>query len=324
MQSLLTLLADGKFHSGEQIGRVLGVSRAAIWKSIKELESLGVGIDAVTGRGYRLRQAVELLDEAQILQAIQPAVGASIRALEVHFSIDSTNRYLASEARNGMGEAHVCLAEMQTAGRGRRGRTWCSPLGANLYLSVAWGFAEGPARLSGLSLALAVACAEALAGVGISGIQLKWPNDIWLDYRKVAGLLLEVSGEANGPCQVIAGVGVNLGMPRDTVIDQPWADLCEASSSLSRNHVAAALVEAMVKALKVFASEGFEPFRHAWVSWDAVCGRAVTLHLPNGVVEGTAAGIDPSGALLLETVKGMQRFTSGEVSLRVRDHVASA
>ncbi|MGE0082591.1 MAG: bifunctional biotin--[acetyl-CoA-carboxylase] ligase/biotin operon repressor BirA [Thiohalomonadaceae bacterium] len=323
-ETLVRLLADGRFHSGEWIGERLGVSRAAVWKSIKALEALGLRVDAVKGRGYRLARPLELLDAERIRAGIAPSVCARIKSLDVHFTIDSTNRYLAGAARNEIGEAHVCLAETQTAGRGRRGRSWCSPFGSNVYLSVAWRFAEGPARLGGLSIALAVASAQALKRLGVPGIQLKWPNDLWLDGRKVAGLLLEVSGELQGPSLVIAGIGVNMGMPEDAEIDQPWADLHSVSPGLSRNEVAGALVEAMIGALERFAGAGFEPFRREWEPLDAVHGKVVLLQLPNASVKGVAAGIDGTGALMLVTGAGLQRFASGEVSLRVGDHVAAS
>lgn len=323
IETLIRVLADGTFHSGERIGELLGVSRAAVWKSIKALEALGMRVDAVQGRGYRLARPVELLDAERIRAAIEPQARARISGLAVHFSIDSTSRYLAANACNDIGEAQLCLAEMQTAGRGRRGRTWCSPFGANLYLSVAWRFAEGPSRLGGLSLALAIACAQALKRLGVPGVQLKWPNDIWLQGRKAAGLLLEVSGEAQGPCLVIAGIGVNVGMPEAIEIDQPWADLHSVCPGLSRNLLAGAVAGAMISTLQGFAASGFTPFRAAWEPLDAVHGRLVTLHLPNGVIEGVAAGIDEAGALVLVTGTGVQHFSSGEVSLRVQEHVAT-
>lgn len=323
-ETLLRLLADGKFHSGEQIGEVLGVSRAAIWKAIKGFESIGLPVDAVRGRGYRLRKPMELLDRERILAAIDGEARAKIAAMELLFSIDSTNRYLAADDDAEVGTARVCVAEMQTAGRGRRGREWCSPVGANVYLSIAWRFTEGPARLMGLSLALAVASAQVLQRLGVPEIKVKWPNDVWYQGRKLAGLLLEVTGEANGPCQVVAGIGVNLGMPVDMVIDQPWADLGEAVPDLSRNRLTGVLIEAFVNALQTFAVHGFTPFHAAWASWDAVLGRRVSLILPNGPVEGVAQGIDATGALILETPKGRQCFSGGEVSLRVGNHVATA
>lgn len=323
-ETLIRLLADGRFHSGEWIGERLGVSRAAVWKSIRALEAFGLKVDAVKGRGYRLARSLELLDAERILAGISPDLHERIRTLEVHFTIDSTNRYLASTARNEPGVAHVCLAEMQTAGRGRRGRSWCSPFGSNIYLSIAWRFAEGPSRLGGLSIALAVAAAQALKRLGVSGIQLKWPNDLWLDGRKVAGLLLEVSGELQGPSLVIAGIGINIGMPQGMDIDQPWADLHSVCPGLSRNDVVSAVVEKMIEAFERFAHAGFEPFHREWEPLDAVHGKVVSLQLPNTSVRGVAAGIDGTGALMLVTGYGLERFASGEVSLRVMDHVASS
>jgi BirA family biotin operon repressor/biotin-[acetyl-CoA-carboxylase] ligase len=317
LRALLTLLADGRFHSGEELGRALGVSRAAVWKSIQVLPLQGVTIDAVQGRGYRLREPLELLDPSAIAAAVDPALRRELGPVEVLFEVDSTNRRLMTQAAGAV-QGSTCLAETQSAGRGRRGRPWLSPFGANLYLSMLWRFSEGPARLSGLSLAVGVACVRALARLGARGVQLKWPNDLLWDGRKLAGILLEVAGESNGPCHVVVGIGVNLRMPHGADIDQPWADLREIAPDVSRNVLGGALIEELARVMREFEIGGFEALRSEWLANDAFAGRPVTLHLPSGPISGVARGVDAGGHLLLETATGIQRFASGEVSLRAR------
>jgi len=314
-RTLLSLLADGHFHSGEALGRALGVSRAAVWKALQDLPRYGITVDAVHGRGYRLRSAIELLDKNAIESAMAPPLRGCL-ALEVLFEVDSTNRRLLSQVGTTAHGA-VCLAEMQTAGRGRRGRVWVSPFGSNLYCSLLWRFNEGPARLAGLSLAVGVATVRALARVGAVGVQVKWPNDLLWNGRKLAGILLEVVGESNGPCHVVVGLGINVGMPADAEIDQPWADLRQLVPEVSRNQLAGMVLEELLRVMQSFETDGFDAVREEWMGYDAFAGRRVTLYLPNSRVVGIARGVDQSGHLLVEHEDGLvQRFASGEVSLR--------
>jgi BirA family biotin operon repressor/biotin-[acetyl-CoA-carboxylase] ligase len=316
VKTLLSLLADGNFHSGEALGRVLGVSRAAVWKSLKVMaQQYGISVNAVQGRGYRLPAPLELLDLSSIEDAISPAARAYVGPIELLFEVDSTNRRLLTQA-GAAPQATVCLAEMQTAGKGRRGRVWVSPLGANIYFSLLWHFSEGPAKLGGLSLGVAVAVLRALRRFGVAGVQVKWPNDLLWEQKKIAGILLEVTGESNGPCQVVVGIGINIGMPSECGIDQPWADLLDMVPNASRNRVAGTLIEEVVGIMRQFEQSGFEAVREEWLRCDAFAGKPVTLYLPNGAVSGIARGVDTGGHLLLETQGGIQRYASGEVSLR--------
>ncbi|MDX1654152.1 MAG: biotin--[acetyl-CoA-carboxylase] ligase, partial [Candidatus Competibacteraceae bacterium] len=237
---LLEVLGDGRFHSGEELARALGVSRAAVWKHLNSLGRRGLEVHAVRGRGYRLPNPLELLDPEGIRAQLSPSVQGRLAQLEVFDQIDSTNSYLLTRAKAGAPGGSVCLAERQSAGRGRRGRQWISPFAANLYLSVLWRYPDGPALLSGLSLAVGVAMARALEGVGVVGVGLKWPNDLlWRD-QKLGGILLEFGGESSGPCQVVTGVGLNVTMPKEPAldIDQPWPDLTTVLGlGLSRNRL---------------------------------------------------------------------------------------
>jgi BirA family biotin operon repressor/biotin-[acetyl-CoA-carboxylase] ligase len=313
--SLLSKLADGAFHSGDALGRELGVSRTAVWKALRDCEALGLGLHAVRGRGYRLSQPLELLDEEVIRRQLGDESRQQLAQLSLHEQIDSTNSWLLGQDRI---HAHAVLAEYQQAGRGRRGRDWVSPYAANVYLSLGWCFAGGPAALAGLSLATGVAVARALAGFGIKGVGLKWPNDLYLGDAKLGGILLELRGEQEGPCEAIAGIGLNVHMPRSpaATIEQPWTDLAAHTDALSRNTLVARLLDELMTMFETFSEQGFLACHDDWQALDIFRGREVVLETPRSQVRGIARGVDSNGALLLENAAGMQRFHAGEVSLR--------
>jgi len=317
VRALIEQLADGKFRSGTELGETLGCSRAAVWKQIEALRDMGVEVDAVKGRGYRARRPIELLEPSRLLGHVAAPVRKTLSGLEVHTELDSTNRFLmerSAELRSG----HVCFAERQTAGRGRRGRQWVSPFGANLYMSMLWRFEQGAAGLSGLSLALGVGLARALDAGDARGVQLKWPNDVLWDGRKLAGILVELTGETGGPCDVVLGIGLNWKMPAhlEKAIGQPWADVEELSAGLGRNRLGGALITHLIETLKGFESDGFTAFADEWQRRDAYQGGLVSLDLGRETVAGVARGVDHDGALLLEVGGKLVRYTAGEISLR--------
>jgi len=317
---IVRLLADGERHSGEVIAAELGISRSAVWKAVQKAgERLGLAIEAGRGQGYRLARPIELLD-ADIIAAHLDAPAAGIADIQVHAELDSTNSHLLRAASDGGPSGLVCLAERQTAGRGRQGRSWVSPFGGNLYLSLLWRYALAPAELGGLSLAAGVAVARTLIAAGAEGIGLKWPNDVHWRRRKLAGLLLEVAGEAQGPSQVVVGVGVNLSMDRvpAAAIEQPWTDLEQVLGGprVGRNAVAAALIGHLVDTLDRYGRDGLAAFVDDWRRLDAYQGETVALIQGTRRIPGVHAGIDTHGALLLDTADGRQRFNAGEVSLK--------
>ncbi len=317
---LLQLLSNGHFYSGTQLGDMLGCSRAAVWKMIQVLESAGVDIFHVRGKGYRLARAVELLDEKQILAAIPGASRSYLSGVDVFFDIDSTNTYLMQRPLSHSEVGRACIAEVQQFGRGRRGRQWVSPFGSNLYLSLRWRFSRGVAQLGGLSLAVGVAVTNALRQTGVKGLGLKWPNDIFLQNKKLAGVLLEVSGESSGPCEVVIGVGVNVCSTEfsQEAIDQPWTDLESIlEKRVSRNLLAAQVIGELMTAAQLFDKQGFAVFREEWMVMDILSGHDVVLMTPAAEVRGIEEGVDMDGALLLTLGDGSrQSFHGGEVSLR--------
>ncbi len=318
LYALIAMLADGYFHSGEVLGKRLGISRAAVWKSLQQLPALGLELQAVNGRGYRLASPIELLDEKVITTLLNAEVAKSINDFHLFPAIDSTSKHLKQLAESGAPSATVCLAEYQSEGRGRRGRRWHSPYGSNIYLSLLWRFGDGMARLSGLSLAVAVALMRCFEQQGATGLGIKWPNDIVTEQGKLAGILLDVAGESSGPCHAVIGVGVNYSMSASVgaPIDQAWTQLQACGVSIGRNALVASLLTHLIGVISLYERQGFEPFRNEWQQWDILRDNAVALVMANDTYEGIARGIDESGMLLVEQQGQIHPYAAGDVTLR--------
>jgi BirA family transcriptional regulator, biotin operon repressor / biotin---[acetyl-CoA-carboxylase] ligase len=321
---LLRFLSDKGFHSGEALARCFGVSRMTVSQAVKRLVAIGIDIDAVPGQGYRLRCPFELLDSQLIRCALSRSTRRFISEIEVVSQIDSTNSHLFRRGLAGAPSGLICLAEHQTAGKGRRGKPWISPFGSNIYLSILWRFDSRIAELSGLSLMAGLAVARLVRSKGVWDVGLKWPNDIiWRDY-KLGGILLEMSGEVDGCCYVVIGVGLNVAMPVQygRSIDQPWVSMAHILSHLtpSRNLLAAGLIDALVQTTRAFECRGLNQLSHQWKVYDATFGKTVQFQSPtNSCVMGIARGIDDMGRLKLQTKCGEQVYSSGEISLRVQN-----
>jgi BirA family biotin operon repressor/biotin-[acetyl-CoA-carboxylase] ligase len=320
-KKILTLLADGEFHSGAELAEALGVTRSAVWKQLNGLESLGLQHAAVSGKGYRLSRPLELLDGARILGGLGAESRALISRLEIHDQIDSTNTYLSSLARQNAVSGTVCLAERQLAGKGRRGRQWISPYGSNILLSILWRFQQGPAAISALSLAVGVAAIRALRRLGIDHAGLKWPNDIFSEGKKLGGILIEVAGENEGPCYAVTGLGLNLFLPEDEAesIDQPWTDLNRIAGGrrIGRNLLAGELIGQILAVLSRFEQTGLAAYLDEWREYDCLRGEWASVFIGSQQFEGTLEGIDAQGFLLMRDAEDRQRaFASGEVSFR--------
>ncbi|MCS4494941.1 MULTISPECIES: bifunctional biotin--[acetyl-CoA-carboxylase] ligase/biotin operon repressor BirA [Pantoea] len=308
---LIDILADGEFHSGEQLGETLGMSRAAINKHIQTLKSWGLEVYTVTGKGYSFPAPLQLLNEQEILGQLSQA---DIAVIPV---IDSTNQYLL-ERMHSLPSGSVCLAEYQQAGRGRRGRHWFSPFGANLYMSMYWRLEQGPAAAMGLSLVIGIIMAETLRSLGAQDVRVKWPNDIYLHDRKLAGILVELTGKTGDAAQIVIGAGINLAMrtAEAAQINQGWINLQEAGVTINRNELAATLINRLREALPVFEQEGLTPFVTRWAELDNFINRPVKLLIGEREVHGIARGIDNQGGLQLEQDGKIQSWVGGEISLR--------
>jgi BirA family biotin operon repressor/biotin-[acetyl-CoA-carboxylase] ligase len=315
--SLLRILADGKTHSLEHIGRALGVSRTEVTVLAGELEAMGVRA-LVAGDGCALADRVDLYGASRLIECIaRESPGLRLELLD---ECPSTNSALAERARAGAAHGTVLVCEHQSAGRGRRGNAWVSAVGSSVTFSVLWRFSAGAGALAGLSLAVAVGAAEALEELGARGVTVKWPNDLLCEGRKLGGILIETTGEAAGPTAAIVGVGVNvrLGSAARARIGAPVADLAAAGvAEPSRTASLCGLLAAIAPALELFSREGFAPFRAAWLKRHAWQGRRVVLlHADRPLAEGEVVGVAEDGALELSSAGGVRRFHSGELSLR--------
>ncbi|MEO8040598.1 MAG: biotin--[acetyl-CoA-carboxylase] ligase [Betaproteobacteria bacterium] len=313
----LRLLGDGEYRSGESIAAALGVTRATVWNSVHEAEALGLAIESVRGRGYRLVAPPIWLDA----RAIEQRLGAHAPRFRIELveQVASTNSVLLERDPTAAPSGSVLVAEMQSGGRGRRGRTWSSALGGALTFSLLWRFEQGAAGLTGLSLVVGVAVARALSGLGAADIQLKWPNDILWHGRKLGGILIEVQGDALGPATAVIGIGINVRVPPAlrASIDQPVADAAEAGAGTDRNRLLAAVLTELAAMLDAFSREGFGPLEPEFRRRHALQDAEVVANLGDGApVRGRALGTADDGSLLVETSDGLRRFHGGEVSLR--------
>ncbi|WP_057438081.1 bifunctional biotin--[acetyl-CoA-carboxylase] ligase/biotin operon repressor BirA [Pseudomonas syringae group genomosp. 3] len=317
MLTLLKLLADGAFHSGQVLGESLGVSRSAVWKQLQQLESdLGIEVHKVRGRGYRLATPIVLLDPAAIVESGMPG-DWSVRTYD---SIDSTNAEASRLIALGAPMPLLVVAEQQTAGRGRRGRKWVSPFAENLYYSLVLRIDGGMRQLEGLSLLVGLAVMNVLRDMGVQGAGLKWPNDVLVGRQKIAGILLELIGDPADVCHVIIGIGVNVNMRASTQVDQLWTSVrLQTGTPADRNTIAARISAQLEALLAVHRQEGFLAFQKEWERGHLWQGAAVKLLSGIETVEGVVLGVDSLGALRLE-VNGFEKsFSGGELSLRLRD-----
>ncbi|MCP1065075.1 bifunctional biotin--[acetyl-CoA-carboxylase] ligase/biotin operon repressor BirA [Serratia symbiotica] len=307
---LIALLADGGSHSGEHLGESLGISRAAINKHIQTIREWGVDVFTVPGKGYSLPNPIQLLEADRILKLLEDK---RVTVLPV---VDSTNQYLLDRICK-LQSGDACIAEYQQAGRGRRGRQWVSPFGTNLYLSIFWHLEQGLAVAMGLSLVIGIVIAEVLQRLGVKDIRVKWPNDLYLNDRKLAGILVELTGKTGDAAHLVMGAGINLAMcgTNANAINQEWINLQEAGISIDRNELAATLLNELRQSLKQFENDGLTPFVARWHSLDNFIDRPIKLLIGEQQIFGIARGIDQKGALLLDQQGVINPFIGGEISM---------
>jgi BirA family transcriptional regulator, biotin operon repressor / biotin---[acetyl-CoA-carboxylase] ligase len=322
-EQLLKLLADGDTHSGERLAEQLSITRAAVWKAINALRELGVDIES-QHQGYRLPHAVDLYDAERIRSAVS-ATDSALHRIDVLFTVDSTNRFITEHPATRSGQAVLCVTEIQQAGRGRRGRSWVAPFGSGICMSLGWWFDSLPPAFSALSLVVGVALTRALRSIGAHDVGLKWPNDVLWQGRKLAGVLIEMRGEPDGPAHVVIGIGLNLFLPdasKQQLLEQQAnvTDLHEVlgTRTPARNELVTVFTQHLLQVLGIFAREGFAPFVDEWQRYDVLQKSEVNVLQADRTIAGIARGVSEDGSLLVDTAQGLQKFVSGEVSLRAR------
>ncbi|AWS50048.1 MULTISPECIES: bifunctional biotin--[acetyl-CoA-carboxylase] ligase/biotin operon repressor BirA [Providencia] len=315
---LIDILADAQVHSGEQLGEQLGMTRSAINKHIKTLRSWGLNIETIAGKGYKLPYQINLLSEEAIKKQIDDV------NIIVEPVIDSTNQYMLeriAELKSG----DTCLAEYQSAGRGRRGRQWISPFGCNLYLSMYWRLEQGPAAAVGLSLVVGIVIAEVLNRISQEKVKVKWPNDLYMNDKKLAGILVELTGKTGDAAHIIIGVGINIGMNNNNIessksITQEWSSLRDEVENIERNELSANIIKSLRESLVIFEHEGLKPFLERWFKLDNFLNRHVKLLIGNDIISGIERGVNDQGALLLQKDNGeIIPYIGGEISLRLNE-----
>lgn len=315
MLTLLNLLKDGRFHSGQDLGAALGISRSAVWKQLQHLEAeLGLSIHKVRGRGYQLATPLMLLDPLKIAEM---APGWPVAVFD---SIDSTNAEGLRAIGQGRSAPFLVLAERQVSGRGRRGRKWVSPFADNLYYSLVLRIDGGMRQLEGLSLVVGLAVMHTLRKVGVAGAGLKWPNDVLVGNKKIAGILLELVGDPADVCHVVLGIGINVNMLAAEEVDQQWTSVrLESGQVCDRNALAVQLSEQLQAYIQRHQDGGFSALQAEWQDGHLWQGRSVSLIAGTNQIDGVVLGIDNQGALRLQ-VDGVEKlFSGGELSLRLRD-----
>lgn len=318
-EKLIQRLVKGDFLSGQALGEELGVSRAAISKHISALQDMGFDIFSVTGKGYRLAEPIELLNEQDILTRLAEQ-GISSK-VEVHNVIDSTNSYLMRRLPSQNTPGQVCIAEYQSAGRGRRGRQWISPFGSHIYMSMYWYLEQGMSAAMGLSVVAALAVSDAIKALYNADVELKWPNDIYYNGVKLAGILIDLEGQAMEPCHCVIGIGLNIKMPAQSaeLVDQPWIDLSSAiGEDIDRNILAASIITSLIKRLEIHRQTGINTMVNEWQAQDFYLNKPVSLITGDKSTLGICRGINAQGALMLEVNGKISPIYGGEVSLRGR------
>ncbi len=321
---LLGLLADGEFHSGERLGAAGGLTRAAVWKHVRKLEKWGLQVEACSGRGYRLSQPIELLEAEHLHAALADDERFELERVDIFTETDSTNRFLMENPPSRSGAARLCLAEWQSAGRGRLARRWVSPLGSGICMSVAWVYEGTPRNFTAMSLAAGAAIAEAIAVQCALDVQLKWPNDIVWNGRKLGGILVESRIEAHGLCHVVIGIGLNVAVPDDVLASvSDWhagaVDIRTATNAApsGRNALATRIAAELGALLSEFGRSDPTAWLRSWRSRDYLRGRTIRVGTREAAFDGIADGIDDDGALIVVDAAGRrQRVLAGEASVR--------
>ena len=317
--AILNALNEGGFVSGQALGDELRISRAAVSKHIQSLQAMGLDVFKVTGKGYCLNNQVGLLNQ-QSIQQHYAELGANTANIEVQPLIDSTNSELMRriQAKAALESGTVIVAEMQQAGRGRRGRVWQSPFGANLYYSYFWRLDDGLQAAMGVSIAVGLAVYDAIKALYGIEVELKWPNDIYINKQKLAGVLVELDGQPQGPCKLVIGIGINLNMPQSAgqYIDQAWTDLSQHTQQLDKNQLVASLTYCLEQRLAQYRENGLQTMYQQWNALNAFAGQQVELNTGHRSWCGICEGIDAHGGVRIRQDGEVKSYYGGEISLR--------
>ncbi|GAB57035.1 BirA family transcriptional regulator, biotin operon repressor [Glaciecola punicea ACAM 611] len=317
---LLNKLNDGHFHLGEDLASELALSRSAISEQIKALNKLGLDICSIKGRGYKLTNHIELLSHSQIQAALPASSQGNAFLIQIENLVSSTNDIVKAKSHSVpyVDSGYCCLAEAQSAGRGRRGRNWVSPYASSLYLSMLWRFTGGHQAMTGLSLMVGVIINETLQSLEVLNCQLKWPNDVYHEQKKLAGVLIEVEGQVGATTSAIIGIGININLPANVQgINQAFTDLSSITKKpISKNQLAAALIHKLWQNLPIFEAHGMAPFMARWKDCDLYYKKHITIVAGDKIITGTGNGIDNTGALLLDINGSIKAFHGGEISVR--------
>lgn len=317
LKSIIESLSDCQFHSGQNLASRLNLSRTSIWNMIKQLQEYGIEIDSVRGKGYRLLTPIELICPKKIFSCFKSK--KNFPELEHHFSLPSTNTHLMTTLEQIPTYGKACFTEHQTEGRGRRGKVWQTTFGSNLTFSYSREFQSGPQTMSGLSLVVALAVIQALKAYGLKDLSVKWPNDILVKGKKIAGILIELTGESQGPTKVVIGIGINGRMNKtdSQAITQPWTDITsETTWPFKRNLCASRVLESLLQHLQDFEKHGLGYFLTEWHRYDAGLNQRLLVQTPSGQIEGIGKGVNEQGHLLLQQGHQITQYSAGEVSLR--------
>lgn len=326
---LIQLLGGGRQFDAPGLAAALRISEDQLHETLAQLGAVGLQLTRGEEGNYGFPAPVELLDASRISAALAPHVADVLAPVEILEQVNSSNSWLLEQSRCQLGGGRACLAEIQTAGRGRRGRQWMAPPTGSLCLSLAWHFPSLLPDMSCLSLACGIAVVRALEQLGVEGVSIKWPNDLTWQDRKLAGLLVEMRSDGSGSAYVVIGLGLNLDlgtMAGDIPVG--WGgspvDLAELApgSVPGRNKLAAAVLNSLTDILLAFPETGFAGMRTQWQRLDGLKGRRVSVLRETAVLTGTVLGVDDSGALTLMVDDEEVRCVAGEVSVRPADATA--
>jgi BirA family biotin operon repressor/biotin-[acetyl-CoA-carboxylase] ligase len=312
---ICNILNDLNFHDGTSIGAKLNISRTAVWKWVSKLQSYGIEITKVKGKGYLLKEPLILLDSKKIETLLKP----EHFIIDTVESIDSTNNYLNNHNKSAI--PHICIAEHQTRGRGRFSREWYSPFGKNIYFSMQYSIKQDISQLGGLSLAVGTIVCKAIekACKLPNRLMLKWPNDITYNGKKLAGVLIEIRAEVNGNCSVIIGIGINVNMPitNKVTFNQEWASIMQITGSpQDRNNICAILIDKLTLGIEQYLITGFKSYMPEWKKRDSLFGKMIQIQDGNEIFKGIATGVDLQGHLLINLETNIKKtFAAGEATL---------